>query len=168
MCSPLGFAPVAALEDLFCRGEGQGWGWCSCLDRRGSGSTRYSGELAARAAENIVLWKAMATSIGQYGPVLLPGGALSLTEEPGRPQSTSLQRSGHDQSNPVHIDTRRFVPVAALPPWELSVKVAQLPGLQGQGQSPRQELWPYQSLFRRLFWRPLWPVFLRSSTHSGP
>ena len=86
------------------------------MDRRGSGSTRYSGELAARAAENIVLWKAMATSIGQYGPVLLPGGALSLTEEPGRPQSTSLQRSGHDQSNPVHIDTRRFVPVAALPP----------------------------------------------------
>ena len=40
---------------------------------RGSGSTRYSGELAAREAENIVLLKGMATSIGQYTPVFLPG-----------------------------------------------------------------------------------------------
>ena len=38
-----------------CPCEGQVWRWCSCLGRRGSGSTRYSGELAARAAGNIVL-----------------------------------------------------------------------------------------------------------------
>ena len=38
-----------------CPSEGQVWRWCSCLDCRGSGSTRYSGELAARAAGNIVL-----------------------------------------------------------------------------------------------------------------
>ena len=31
------------------------WSWCSCLGRRGSGSTRYSGELVARAAGNTVL-----------------------------------------------------------------------------------------------------------------
>ena len=31
---------------------------------RGSGSTRYSGELAARAAGNIVLYNGMATSTG--------------------------------------------------------------------------------------------------------
>ena len=49
------------------------WEWCSCLGHRGSGCTRYSGELAARAAGNIVLWKGMATSIGQYAPVFLPG-----------------------------------------------------------------------------------------------
>ena len=35
-----------------CPWEGQLWRWCSCLGRRGSGSTRYSGELAARAAGN--------------------------------------------------------------------------------------------------------------------
>ena len=35
--------------------EGQVWRWCSCLGHRGSGSTRYSGELAARATGNIVL-----------------------------------------------------------------------------------------------------------------
>ena len=38
-----------------CPYEGQVWGWCSCLGRRGSGSTRYSGGLTARASGNIVL-----------------------------------------------------------------------------------------------------------------
>ena len=35
--------------------EGQLWRWCSCLGHRGSGHTRYSGGLAARAAGNRVL-----------------------------------------------------------------------------------------------------------------
>ena len=35
--------------------EGQVWRWCSCLGHWGSGSTRYSGELVARAAGNRVL-----------------------------------------------------------------------------------------------------------------
>ena len=52
---PLEFAPEAALEDLGLPREGQVCRWCSCLGRRGSGSTRYSGELAARAAGNTVL-----------------------------------------------------------------------------------------------------------------
>ena len=38
-----------------CPSEGQVWKWCSCLGRRGSGSTRYSVELTARATGNIVL-----------------------------------------------------------------------------------------------------------------
>ena len=38
-----------------CSCEGQVWRWCSCLGHRGSGSTRYSGELAARAAGTTVL-----------------------------------------------------------------------------------------------------------------
>ena len=70
---PLGFAPEAALEDLGLSREGQVRRWCSCLGRRGSGSTRYSVGLAARAAGNIVLQKGMATCIGQYAPVFLPG-----------------------------------------------------------------------------------------------
>ena len=37
----------------FC--EGQVWRWRSCLGHRGSGNTRYSGELAARAAGDIML-----------------------------------------------------------------------------------------------------------------
>ena len=38
-----------------CPCEGQVWRWYSCLSHRGSGSTRYSGELVAKEAENIVL-----------------------------------------------------------------------------------------------------------------
>ena len=38
-----------------CPNEGQLQRWCSCLGHRGSGSTRYSEELVARAAGNIVL-----------------------------------------------------------------------------------------------------------------
>ena len=52
-----GFAPVRA------RCEGGAAAWVSA----------YSGALMARAAGNIVLWKDITTSIGQYTPVFLPG-----------------------------------------------------------------------------------------------
>ena len=50
----------------------------------------------------------MATRIGQYAPVFLPGEPPSLTEKPGRPQSTGLQRVGHYWSNPMCIEARLF------------------------------------------------------------
>ena len=50
-----GFVPEAAPEDLVCPSEGQVWRWCSCLGQSGSGSIRYSQELPAMAAGNIVL-----------------------------------------------------------------------------------------------------------------
>ena len=71
--------------------------------------------LVARAAENTVLLKVMATSTGQYAPVFLLGESPSLTEKPGRPQSTGSQKVVHDGSDPIRIDTRLFLPVAALP-----------------------------------------------------
>ena len=54
-----------------------------------------------------------------------------LKQKPGRPQSTGSQRVGHNRSDPECIDSRIFLPGAALPQWELSVKVEQLLGLQG-------------------------------------
>ena len=52
----LGFAPGAALEDLGLPREGRVWRrFIQLLGTQGSGSTRYSGELAARAAGNMVL-----------------------------------------------------------------------------------------------------------------
>ena len=53
----------------------------------------------------------MATSIGQYAPVFLPGEFPALTEKPGRPQSTGSQRvrkCQKGQSDPVCIDARLF------------------------------------------------------------
>ena len=40
---------------LVCSCEGQVWRWCSCLGHRGSGSTRDSWGVVARAAGNIAL-----------------------------------------------------------------------------------------------------------------
>ena len=52
--------------------------------------TRYSGEVAARAAGNSAL-KGMTTNIGQYTLVFFPGEPHSLTEKPGRSQTTGSQ-----------------------------------------------------------------------------
>ena len=73
----------------------------------------------------------MVTNIGQYTPVFLPGEPPSLTEKPGRLWSTGSQWIGHYKSDPVCRDARLLLPVAALPQWEVSVKVAQLLGLRG-------------------------------------
>jgi len=73
-------------------------------------------------------------SIGQYSSVFLPGEP-SLTEKPGRPQSTRPQKVGHDQINPVCMDERLFLPVVALPQYDLNMKMAQLLGLQGPWRS---------------------------------
>ena len=66
-----------------------------------------------------------------YTPVFLPGESPSLTEKPGRSSFTGWQRVGLDWSNAVRIDGRPFLPVTALPQWELSMKMVQLLGLWG-------------------------------------
>ena len=64
--------------------------------------------------------------------LFLPGEPPSLTEKPGRPQTTGSQRTGHDGSDPACINAGHFLPtVAALYQGGLSMKVAQLLGLQG-------------------------------------
>ena len=50
----------------------------------------------------------MATSIGQYAPVFLPGEPPSLTEKPGRPQSTGSQRDGHYLKRPCEHRRKIF------------------------------------------------------------
>ena len=118
----LGFAPVRT------RCEGGAAAWVT-----GVLTAPGSGGLVAKAEGN-VLRKGMATSIGQYARVFLPGEPPFLTEKPGRPQSTGLQWVGYYWSDPVHTGERHFLPVAALPQWDLNVKVVQLLGLQ----RPRQ------------------------------
>ena len=73
MGRPVGFAPEAALEDLGLPLWWPGMEVVQLLWLQGSGSTRCSGELAAREVGNIELTKGIATSIGQCIPVFLPG-----------------------------------------------------------------------------------------------
>ena len=126
MCHPLGLPLVAALEDLgLPLSEGQLWRSYSCLGYRGSRSTRYSWQLVARAAGNIVLYITVANRL-QYS--CLP------TPPPREAWETTVYRVTKVEYywiDPECIDARRLLPVAALPHWELSMKVAQLPGLQG-------------------------------------
>ena len=102
----------------------------------------------------------MATSIGQYTPVFLPGETPSLTEKPGRPQSTGSQRVSQDRSEPAFINTRLFfsfacgssVPVRVEHEGRTAAWFAgtlAVPVVQGH-RLPSPELWPYHSLFSSL------------------
>ena len=116
------------------------------MGRRGSDSTKYSGVLAARAAGNIVLEKDMATSIGQYASVFLPGDPL-LTEKPDRPQSTGSQSVGHDRSDPARVHAKIFACDSSAPvrveceggaaAWLAGTLV--VPSVQGYELPPPQE-----------------------------
>ena len=97
----------------------------------------------------------MATSLGQYTPAFLSGEAPSLTEKPGRPQSTGSQRVKHYQSDPECIDLRLLfacfisAPVRAereggAAAWLAGTRAA--PSVQGDGLPLPLELWPYQSI----------------------
>ena len=90
-----------------CPCEGQVWRWCSCLGCRGSGSTRYSGVLAAMAAGNNSILEGYGNKYWPMHSSIL-AWRKPLTQKPGRPQSTGLERVGHDRSNPGSIDTRFF------------------------------------------------------------
>ena len=72
----------------------------------------------------------MATCIGQYTPVFLPGEPPFWQRSLAGP-SLQGHKVGHDRSNPTCIDARLFLPMAALPQWDSSVKVLQLLGFWG-------------------------------------
>ena len=81
------------------------------------------------------------------------------TEKPGRPQSTGSQIVGHDQSDPVCIDPIPFYACGSSAPVRVEREggaaawlegTLAVPSVQRHRLLPRQELWPYQSLFSRL------------------
>ena len=115
----------------------------------------------------------MATSISQFAPVFLPGEPPSLTEKPGRPQSTLLKQLKTLLKQPCMHRRKTFFACGSSAPvraeheggaaaWLAGTLVA--PSVQEHGLPPSQELWPYRSLFSSLFLlairRPLWPVFV--------
>ena len=100
----------------------------------------------------------MATSIGQYALVFLPGEPSSLTEKPGRPQSIGSQSRTRLKRPSVHRHKSFFACGSSAPvrvereghtaAW-LAGTLA-VPSVQRHGLPPLQELWPYQSLFKPL------------------
>ena len=160
-----------------CPCEGQVWRWGSCLGRRGSGSTRSSGELAAGAAGNIA-------SRRVWQPVLANKLQCCCLQDPTVREAwqDTVYRVTKSWTRPkwpcVHVH-KTFLPVAALPQWGLSLKVVQLLGLCGawcrrvcrdtdclcrRSCGPSES---FSSLLQLVIRRPLWPVFLRSSACSG-
>ena len=137
-------------------GEGQVWRRCSCLGRRGSGSTRYSGCWRLGQQE---LW----CSRRAWQPVLASTLQCSCLEsppdrKPGRPQgrkeldTTEATLCAETQSF-FFFPSGSSVPVRAeceggTAAWLAGTQVA--PGVQGHKLPPPQEVWPHQSLSSRL------------------
>ena len=80
---------------------------------------------------------------------------------------------------PVCVDTRCFFACGCSAPVRVECEggsaallsgILETPSVQGYGLPLPQELWPYRCLFWSFLYlvirRPLWPVFLCSSTHS--
>ena len=91
---PVGFAPEAALEELGLPCEVQVWRWCNCVSCRGSGRPGIQGswwlwQLEIQCSRRVR--KTVLAHMLQYSCLESP----SLTEKPGRPQSTGAQRVGH-------------------------------------------------------------------------
>ena len=101
----------------------------------------------------------MATSIGQYAPVFLPGKPLSDREawqatvyrvaksqtqlkRPCAPRRKTFFACG--SSAPVRVECE-----GGAAAWLVGTLAA--PSVQGHGLRLLQELWPYQSLFLSLF-----------------
>ena len=119
----------------------------------------------------------MATSIGQYTPVFLPGEALSLTEKPGRPQSIGLQRVGHDWSDPAHIHARCFFSLWHLCPSESwawrwhSFLACRDPGgakVQGQGLPLSRTYGPIRVFFQASWGWQSEGLFGQSFSEASP
>ena len=128
------------------------WRWGSCLGRRGSGSTGYSGGWRLGQQEYSALG-GVAASIGQDAPVFLPRESSSLTE---KPQSTGSQRFGQDQSDPVRVDERLSLACGSSAPVRAGHEAGAAvclegtlaaPSVQGHGLPLLQGLRPYQDLY---------------------
>ena len=127
------------------------------MGHRGSGSTRYSGELVARAVGNKCsrrVWKPVLANTLQYSR---KGRTPFLTQKSGRPQPAGLYRIGLDQSDPTRIDTRLFFACGSSGPvrvehevhtavWLVGTLAA--PSVQGHRLPLPQVLWPYESFFQ--------------------
>ena len=142
------------------------------MGRRASGSTRYSGELAARAAGN----SALEGDGSQYWPIrssILAWRTLLQASLQGHKELDTTEVTLHAQTQDCFLPVTGSAPVRTereegAAAWLVGTLAAQ--SVQGHGLPLPQELWPYPSLFCQ----PLvsgdqttsW-ASLCSSAHSG-
>ena len=154
-----------------CPCEGQVWR-CSCVGRRASGSTRYSGELVARAAGN----SALEGDGSQYWPIrssILAWRTLLQASLQGHKELDTTEVTLHAQTQDCFLPVTGSAPVRTereegAAAWLVGTLAAQ--SVQGHGLPPPRSYGPIRVFCpascscqsEGLFGRSL-----RSSTHSG-
>ena len=155
--------------------EGQVWRWCSCLGRRGSGSTRYSAGWQPGQKE-------IQCSRGIWQPVLANRLQYSCLEKPLSDREAwqaTVCRVAKSWTR-LNLHRRKTFSACGSPApvraaceggpacWLAGTLVA--PSVQGHGLPPPQELWPCQSLFEPLVAgdQKASLASLHSFAHSGP
>ena len=131
MGCPLGFAPAVSLEELGLPHWGPGVEVVQLLGSQGFWQHQVLRGVGGQGSRKYSALKRYGNQSWPICSSIFAWRTHSLTEKPGRPQSTGSQRVGHNRSDPVHINASLFFPVAALPQWELSMKVVQLLDLWG-------------------------------------
>ena len=109
-----GLALEAALEGLGLPLWGPGVEVVQLLGSQGLGGTRYSGGVGGQGSRKYSALEGYGNQSWPIRSSILAWRTPSLTEKPGRPQSTGSQRVGHYRSDPVCINAT-ILPVAALP-----------------------------------------------------
>ena len=148
---PLGFAPEAALEDLGLPLWGPGMEVVQLLGCQGFWQHQVLRGVGVWGSRK---YSALEGYGNQYWPIrssMFAWRTPSLTEKPGRPQSTGSQRIGHYRSDPVRLDAR-FLSCGSSAPvrvehdggaaaWLVGTLAA--PSVQGHGLPLPQELWSW-------------------------
>ena len=115
--------------------------------------------LAARAAGNTVLWKGMATSIGQYAPVFLPGEPRLPDREAWQATVYKVAKNRTLPKRPCVRRCKTFLACGSSGPVRVAHEgcaaawlagTLAVPCIQGHELPLPQELWPYQSFFEGL------------------
>ena len=121
------FTPEAALETWVCPSEVRVWTWGSCLDCKDPGSARYTGELLAMGAGDMVLLGCFSLASGSSGPVRIEhgGGAAAWITgtlvAPSVQDDNSLRLRSHGT---IESFSSLWQLVSKGPPWLGSFSIA--------------------------------------------
>ena len=121
-----------------CPCEGRVWKWCGCLGHRGSGSASHSGvwQLGQQVKYCFRgVWQSVLANTLQYSHIENPlPDRESCHSQRGRKVSDSTEET-------LRAKMQESLAVAALPEWQLSMKLTQLLGLRDPGSAKWPGTW---------------------------